>query len=1081
MKIMLRFKINQMIPRSCKAGLLFLFSMFFVFHAMAQEYTIRGKVIFADDKSPLPGVSVVIKGTAIGTVTNFEGDYEVRGQGSSTLVFSFIGMKPVEVQVNNRSVIDIEMQQELTDIGEVVVVGYGTQRKVNLSGAVDAVDTRELESRPITNLSQGLQGVAPNLNIDFVSGEPGEAARINIRGMTSINGGEPLILIDGVPADAWELNRLTPEDVADISVLKDASSAAIYGARAAFGVVLITTKSGRKEGIHLSYNNNVSWSKPTILPDKINDPYIYLRIQETSTDNTPWDNMNFSDETYRWARERSDNPSGTVGVRVNPNAPGSWEYMGNRDWTYYFLDDYTLSQKHHIQLDGKTDKTRFYLSGSFDDENGALKIAEDIFRRYSIRSKVDYSPFKWLTIGNNTLFTMTERREPSYLSIWELYNFAPTSYDKNPDNTWANSEVGRAAAKLIDGGKVDNKYYSTQSTFTTEARFLKDALKVNSDFTIRRGTSNYRWYYSKYKVGYGPEDVREIGENRAYRSATFDTYTVFNLYTTFNKTINKHEFTALAGFNQEYNRSEWFKAERENVISGSLPTIALATGEDYVDESITSWAIRGVFYRLNYIFDNRYIVEFNGRYDGSSRFPQNSRFGFFPSASAAWRADQENFFVPLKSVVNTLKFRLSYGSLGNQNVSAYGYIPTMDPSLAGYIVGGSLPQRVSPPQLVSDNYTWETVETFNFGTDIGLFSDKLSGSFDIYRRNTTGMLTLGKDLPDVLGASEPRENAADLQTNGWEVTLSYRNNAKLAGKQLMYNARFILSDSRAWITRFDNPNRNLNQYYVGREFGELWGLVSDGFFRTEEEIQALDQTQLIPWGALSIVPGWPKYVDLDGNGIIEKGFTVDDPKDAKIIGNTSPRYRFGLNLNFEWNGFDVRTFIQGIGKKDYYPRHYLYWGFYQQPYAGGYKHLLDFYRGSDDSPTDRAKHSQAYIDAGLADANLNAKYPILQAWLADRNLGEGLNESKGLATPQTGYLLNAAYIRLKNITVGYTLPQRWTQKMHIDKIRFFVSGENIAEWSEISKYFDPEAVTDDGYGYAYPFQRRYSFGVNINF
>lgn len=1081
MKIILQFKLIQMISRINLSAILSIVSLLFFFHATAQDYTIRGKVVLADDNSPLPGVSVVIKGTANGTVTNSYGNFELRGQGNSILVFSFIGMKQVEVQVNNRTNIEVVMEQELTDIGEVVVVGYGIQKKVNLSGAVDAVDTRELESRPITNLSQGLQGVAPNLNIDFVSGKPGEAARINIRGMTSINGGEPLILIDGVPADAWELNRLTPEDVADISVLKDASSAAIYGARAAFGVVLIVTKSGRKEGIFVSYSNNMSWSKPTILPEKINDPYIYLRIQETSTDNTPWDNMNFSDETYRWARERSDNPMGTVGVRINPKDSKSWEYMGNRDWTFYFLDDYTFSQKHHIQLDGKTEKTRFYLSGSFDDENGALNIAEDLFRRYSIRNKVDYSPFKWLTFGNNTLFAMTERREPSYLSIWELYNFAPTSYDINPDGTWANSEVGRAAAKLTNGGKVDNKYYSIQSTFTGEARFFKDALKVNSDFTIRRGTSNYRWYYSKYKIGYGPEDVREVGVNRAYRSATFDTYTVFNLYTTFNKSIDKHEITALVGYNQEYNRSEWFKAERENVITGSLPSIALATGEDYVDESITTWAIRGAFYRLNYIFNNRYIVEFNGRYDGSSRFPKNSRFGFFPSASGAWRVDQENFFVPLKSVVNTFKLRVSYGSLGNQNVSAYGYIPTMAPSLANYLINGVLPQRVSPPQLVSDNYTWETVETFNFGTDLGFFGDKLFGSFDIYRRNTTGMLTLGKDLPDVLGASEPRENAADLQTNGWELTLSYRNNYKLAGKPLLFNTRFILSDSRAWITRFDNPNRNLNQYYVGREFGELWGLVSDGFFKTNEEIEALDQTQLIPWGALSIVPGWPKYVDLDGNGIIEKGFTVDDPKDAKIIGNTSPRFRFGLNLNFEWNGFDLRTFVQGVGKKDYYPRHYLYWGFYQQPYAGGYKHLLDFYRGTDDSETDRAKHSKAYIDAGLADANPNAKYPILQAWLADRNLGEGLNESKGLATPQTGYLLSAAYVRIKNVTLGYTLPKKMTHKMQIDKIRLFVSGENIAEWSEVSKYFDPEAVTDDGWGYAYPFQRKYSFGLNINF
>lgn len=1071
-------KIRMNIDFKIKVFILFLFVSF---TSMAQEITVKGTVTSSDDNSALPGVSVVLKGTSTGTVTNVDGEYILNVASDVTLVFSFIGMQTQEIPVEGKTVINVVLQQELTDIEEVVVVGYGTQKKVNVSGAVDAVDTKQLESRPIVNLSQGLQGVAPNLNIDFVSGEPGQAARINIRGITSINGGEPLILIDGVPADSWELNRLTPEDVSDISVLKDAASAAIYGARAAFGVVLITTKSGGKEGINISYNNNLSWSKPSILPNKTNDPYIYLRLQDLSTDNTPWNNFNPTDETYAWAKDRSDNPEGTEGVRLNPRDNTQWEYMGARDWTPYFLSDYTFSQKHNVQIDGRTEKVRYYLSGAYDNENGALAIAEDVFKRYSIRSKVFYDAFEWLTIGNNTLFTMTERNEPSYLNIQDLYDIAPTAWDKNPDGSWANSEVGLEAAQLKDGGKVDNRYNSTQSTFTAEARFFDKALKVNADYTIRKGNSNYGWYYSKYKIGYGPEDIREQGVNEAYRSATFDTYNVFNIYSTFNKNFGDHNFTALVGFNQEYSISEWFMARRDNVISGSLPTIALATGEDYVDESITDWAIRGAFYRLNYIFKERYIVELNGRYDGSSRFPTKSRFGFFPSASAAWRVDRENFMEALRPTFSTMKLRASYGSLGNQNVSAYGYIPTMNPSEANYIVGGELPQRVSPPQLVSDNYTWETVETINFGVDFGLFEDRFTGAFDIYQRNTTGMLTLGRDLPNVLGASEPRENAADLQTNGWELTLSYKNSFMLAGDRFSFDTRFILSDSRAWITRFDNPNKNLNQYYEGMEFGELWGLESDGFFETVEQTQALDETQLIPWGALSIVPGWPRYIDQDGNGIIEKGYTVDDPKDAKIIANTSPRYRFGLNLNFNWKGFDVRTFVQGIAKKDYYPRYYLYWGFYQQPYQGGYTHLFDFYRPSDDSEVDMAKHSQAYIDAGLASQNLDAKYPIFQAWLADRNLGEGLNESKGLATPQTGYMLSAAYIRIKNITVGYTLPKELTEKWNIGRVRLFVSGENIAEWSEVSDYFDPEAVTDNGWGYAYPFQRKYSFGVNIDF
>ena len=1062
----------------------------------AQEITVKGNVSSQDDGSFLPGVSIVVKGTTQGVVTNFDGEYQIVCPKDGILVFSFIGMKSQEVSVDGRSTINVVLEEETTDISEVVVVGYGTQKRVNLSGAVDAIDAKQLESRPINSISQGLQGAVPNLNIDFVSGEPGQAANINIRGITSINGGDPLILIDGVPASPEELNRLSPEDVSNISVLKDASSAAVYGARAAFGVILITTKTGTRDGIHVSYNNNFSWDKPTILPDKITDPYIYLRLRETSTDNTPWDNQNYSDETYLWAKQRSDNPSGTEGVRVNPNDASSWEYMGNRDWTDYFLGDYTFSQKHHITIDGRSDKAQYYLSGSYDNQTGALKIADDLYDRYSIRSKVNYQPYSWLTVGNNTLITLTEREKPSYLSMWDLYNFHPNEWDKNPDGTWANSWVGETGARLTEGGGENKKYNTVQSTFTGEMRFFNDAFKINADYTIRKGTENYRWHYSKYKIGFGPDDVREIGTNKAYRSATFDTYNVFNIYGTFNRKFNQHEITGIVGFNQEYSKSEWFKAEKEKVISSSLPTIALATGEDYVDEWIQDWSIRGLFYRLNYTFADKYIVEFNGRYDGSSKFPEDDRFGFFPSASAAWRIDKESFMSSSDNLISQLKLRASYGSLGNQAVGAYGYIPTMDASTGSYIIDGTRPQIVSPPSLVSSNYTWEEVSTINFGFDLGMFRDRLTANFDIYTRDTEGMLTLGRDLPDVLGADEPMENAADLRTNGWEVSINYRNTFKLAGKPLYFDTKFILSDSKTEITKFDNPNRNLTQFYEGMEMGEIWGLQSDGLFETQAEIDALDQTSLIPWGALSIVPGWPKYKDLDGNDAIEKGLTVDDPKDLSVIGNISPRLRFGLNLNFEWNGFDMRAFFQGIGKRDYYPLDYLYWGFYQQPYAGGYQHLTDFYRGSADSDVDRAKHSQSYIDAGLADANTDARYPILQAWLADRNLGERVDESKGLAIPQTRYLLDASYLRLKNVTIGYTLPKAWTNKINISRIRVFVSGENLAEWSGLKDYYDPEAITDvfyrynpgdnpdsreNGKGYAYPFQRRYSFGVNVNF
>jgi TonB-linked SusC/RagA family outer membrane protein len=1061
--------------------------------AMSQQRIVEGTVRSQEDGTALPGVNVIIQGTSKGSVTDFNGHYALEvADDEAVLVFSYVGYQTVEQPVGALSVLDLELPEDHTALQEIVVVGYGTQKKENLSGAVDAIDSKTLEDRPIQTIAQGLQGAVPNLNIDFLSGEPGATPRINVRGFTSINGGEPLILVDGVPTEASALNYLAPNDVAGISVLKDASSAAIYGARAAYGVVLITTKSGSKDGVRINYNNNFSWGTPTVIPDKITDPYIYLRLRETSTDNTPWDNQNYSDETYAWAKARSEDPSAPA-VRTNPNDAAFWEYMGDQDWTQYFLDDYTFSQNHNISVGGQKDDLNFFLSGAYDTQSGALKIADDYFDRYTMRGKLNFQAADWLSLGNNTTYSFSERKKPTHLSMWELYNFHPTDYPTNPDGTWGNNALGRTGALLTNGGNISNRVNFLQSTFSAQANIVGDIFKVNADYTIRTINTDSASYQTKYKIGYGPDYIREEGTNAASRMAGFNNYSVFNLYGTYDQAFGRHRVGAIAGFNQEYSRSEYFIAQRDRVISASLPSIGLATGESIVDEYIADWSVRGAFYRLNYMFDEKYILELNGRYDGSSKFPTTQRFGFFPSVSAAWRIDQEPFWQNMENTINFFKLRASYGSLGNQFVSEYGYIATMDSYRGNYLIGGSLPQIVTAPPLVSSNYTWERVSSQNAGIDLGFFEQRLALNFDYYVRETEGMLTLGKDLPDVLGALEPNENAADLKTRGWELSIAYNDEMQLAGRPLSLSSRFILSDSRSFITSFDNPSNSILQYYEGQEIGELWGLQSDGLFANEQEIEALDQTDIIPWGALTIVPGWPKYQDLDGNDRIEKGYTTDDPKDLSVIGNIMPRMRFAFNLGVNYMGFDVSAFFQGVGKMDYYPLHHLYWGFYQQPYAGGYTHLQDFYRGTSETGPDRERHTQSYIDAGLADANTDAYYPVLQAWLADRNLGERIDESQGLAIPQTRYLLDGSYLRLKNLTIGYTLPASLLERLHLGTLRIYVSGENLTTWSEVKPYFDPEAITDNtaktnptastsnGWGYAYPFQRRYSFGLNLQF
>lgn len=1063
--------------------------------ATAQPSTIQGTVTDAADGSPLIGASVLIKATSNGTIVDANGRFSLQANPDDVLVVSFIGYNTEEIPIGGRTFIEIALTVSATSLEEVVVVGFGEQRKANLSGAVDAIDSKVLEARPIQNIAQGLQGTIPNLNIDFLGGEPGQTPNINIRGINSINGGEPLILVDNVPLDPKDLNFIAPSDIKSISVLKDASSAAIYGARGAYGVILITTKNGVRDGVHIDYSNNFSWGRPTVLPNKVTDPYIFMRTLELSTDNTPWDYVNYTAEQYAWAKQRSDNPASSDPVRVNPVDNSLWDYMGNRDWTKHFLDNPTLSQRHNLSLSGKSGTTTYYLSGAYDLQNGALKIAEDKFDRYSFRGRIGFQPYKWLSISNNTSVAITERLRPYYLSIYSLYDLFPTSWDKNPDGTWANTDVGRVSAQLTDGGRHTEKVNMFQSTFSGELSFFERMLRLNADFTVRRDNVNLNEYQTRYAIGFGPEDVREEGNNVAYRETSFLSYYVLNTYATFEKTFaEKHFFNAILGYNQEYSRLETSGMQRSGVISPSLPSVDLATGTPIVYDDIVSWAIRGAFYRLNYVYNDKYIVEFNGRYDGSSKFPKDKRFGFFPSVSAAWKVDGEAFWDPLRPVINSFKLRASYGSLGNQSeVPEYGYIETMSNGPANYLIDGARPQMIASPRPVSANYTWEKVYSTNFGVDIGLFQQAVTASFDVYRRDTKDMLTQGKELPGVFGAQEPSENAADLRTKGWELAIGYDNEVNVGGKRLHLNGRIVLSDNRTHITRFDNPNKSLTQYYEGKELGEIWGLRSDGLFQSEEEINALDETQIIPWGALNIVPGWPKYQDLDGNGVIEKGLTVDDPKDLSVIGNLTPRLRYGISLGAEWNGFDVRVFFQGVGKMDYYPLHYLYWGYYQQPYAGGYYHLLDFYRPADDPDVLRAQHSQAYIAAGLADANHDARYPILQAWLADRNLGERIDYAQGLAIPQTGYLLDGSYLRLKNVTIGYSLPQRLVERLHVNRLRVYVSGENITEWSEVKDFFDPEAITDNidkvdpslhtgsGWGYAYPFQRRLSFGLELSF
>lgn len=1048
-----------------------------------KDMAVTGRVLNALGE-PLQGVSVQLKNASVGTATDEAGRFELTVPEQAVLVFSFVGYNQQEVPLEGRSSITVTLNAIENSMNEVVVVGYGAQKKISVTGAVDQIAGKELAKRPIANVFQGLQGLSPGLNITYPGGRPGATPSINVRGVTTLTGGgaAPLIIIDGIAGTTDDLLRVSPADIASITVLRDAASAAIYGARAAFGVVLITTKQGAGNGKQrVSYNNYFSRSRSTVLPDQVTDPYIYSRVLETSTDNTPWDYVNYTDYQYQWAKERSENPA-VEDTRIDPNNPNRWIYMGSNNWNDYFFNRSSSSQNHNISFSGGADMGKgkpfgYLISADYTKENGLNKLARDDWNRYALRARMNFSPVKGLKIDNNLNVYQTITSSPSY-SITDLYYLQPTQVAKNPDGTWANTGAGRLGAQLTDGGRNEQTRFGFQNIFRGVASFLDNSLTITGSASMKRELWRYNTDFQKYKIGFGPEDIREEGGSGSVsvRNGTVK-HDVYDLYANYSKTLGAdHDLKVMAGFNQEEYVWSYEQAARDVLISSALPYLSLTTGTATLSADYTTYALRSFFGRLNYTYKGRYILEANGRRDGSSRFPRQRRYGFFPSVSAAWIASEEDFMRGL-SLLSTLKLRVSYGDLGNQNVSDFGYIQTLPTGRSSYIINNAFPTIVTgAPSLAidPDTYTWEKVNTFNLGTDIGLLNNKVQIGFDYFIRNTTGMLGPVAELPAVLGAAAPVQNVADLSTRGFELTAGYRNTFNLGSKPFTFGTKVILSDSRSKITRYKNDLSLLNNYRVGQYIGEIWGLENDGYFESADAVSKLDQSAIVPWGALEVVEGWPRYVDQNKDGKITMGNTETAPGDLKKIGNSSTRYRFGVNLDMEWRGFDLSVFLQGVGKQDFYPQHYLFWGPYQQPYAGIYPWNLDYYRGESETGTDRDRHSASYLAAGLADENKGAYFPILQSWMADNNYGAGLD------IPQTKYMLNAAYLRVKNLTLGYTLPASLTRSIKASRVRVFFTGENLFEFSSIKKYFDPEAVAD-GYGWAYPFQRKYAAGVNLDF
>lgn len=1058
------------------------------------QRTVTGVVRDNTSNQPLPGVSIVIKGTTRGTTTGADGSFSINipEGGAVTLTFSFIGYEPMEMPVSSsQSTITVAMKESSSALSEVVVVGYGTQKKVNLTGAVSQVQAKDLENRPVNNMSQILQGMVPNLNITFSTGQPGQGGSLNVRGETSINGGGPLVLIDGVPGD---INRINPADVETVSVLKDAAASAIYGARGAFGVILVTTKTAKNGKTSVTYTNNFGWSTPTVSTKFMTNGYESVRLNDEAFIRATGNSYTrYSEEDYKELEARrydkTENPARPWVVVKNVNGKDIYNYYGNYDWWNTIFNMSQPSQQHNLNMSGGTDKVNYFLSGSYFGKDGIMRTNTDKFQSYTLRSKINAQLTPWLKVSNNTQYFDSKYAYPGLeggananfvaITVHALPAYAPL----NPDGTATyntlknNYSIGDGLfanlLKGVAGGEKKVHELTTINSVTID--FMKNwNLVANHSYSFYIADDWYRSAVAQYSVQPGIlATVPNYNVDQLKKTMWFDPTMSTNVFTSYNHTFGKHYVAATAGINYETKKHQRLFGARKNLLSESLNDLNLGTGEQLSGGDSYQYSLFGAFFRVNYDYLGKYLLEVNGRYDGTSRFGEGRRYGFFPSVSAGWRISDEAFFSPLRNVVNNLKLRASYGTLGNQlpsntnSSSFYPYIATIPTAQSSWINGGQKQFYVNSPNPISPGLTWEKATTTNFGLDAVFLTNRLNLSVDAYIRNTTNMLVPGQVLPSVYGASVPTQNAGDLQTKGFELALSWRDQFKLANKPFQYNAALVVSDSKSVITKFDNPNKILSNRYVGQVIGEIWGYTIDGYFKTNEEAQSypVDQT-LVNKQRLSAPGDWSKiqagdlkFVDLDGNGKIDQGAnTLDDHGDLRIIGNSRARYRYGISLGGSWNGFDLSLLAQGILKKSWYPGNNAdkFWGPYSRPY---YSFV-----------------PEKFADDVWTPENPDAYFPILRGYTA-------LNGGGDLNAVNNRYMQNVGYLRLKNVVIGYTLPERLSKTIRIPRLRVYVSGENLLTYTPLrTKYIDPEQIDGDGTnGRTYPFSKTFSAGLNLTF
>lgn len=1056
-----------------------------------QGKKITGTVTDANGIS-LPGVSVVVEGTAIGVTTDNDGNYTLGLPiDAKVLTFSFLGMMDHKVDIGSQTIINVTLTEETIGIDEVVVIGYGTQKKVNLTGAIEQINTRDIALLSGPSIATSLQGLLPGLNIQLNSGNPGENPDINIRGFNSINGGGPLVLVDGIQGN---IERINPSDIESVTVLKDAASSAIYGARGAFGVILITTKQGKEGEMVVNYSNNFGVTTPTTRTDYISDPYLYGKTIDAAIygyNGTNYTGYNEAD----WDIIKKVS-TGEIAPYRELQANGTYKFYDKTDWYSYLFKKWQPTENHSVSISGGNKKIQGYLSGRYYKTSTIQNIVDAPLTKYNLKANVNFKATDWLEISDNIQYNTSDQIEyggykTGFGGIWSnttwyyLYAFQPNKIDGI-----SYDYAGGGAHAALEDKSNWIRYNSEQLINTISAKLTPlKGLLINFDYSNRINHIANTTRLNTFKFYTGTKVLLQTtGVNRLTESRNRNYYNSMNAYATYTKDLaDKHHFKLMMGYNQEDYNEDNVLAEQGGLLINDLSNLNLGTEVLRADGSSSLWAVKGYFGRFNYDYKNRYLLEVNARYDGSSRFPNQSRWGLFPSVSAGWYLSREQFWKPLENIINSFKLRTSYGKLGNQNIGLYTFSQILGAGQSAWLVNGTKLNYASIPAPLPSAVSWESTTTIDFGVDMSFLKGKLTASFDWYEKNTSEMYLPGEPLPAVFGAAEPKENIASLRNRGFELSLGYNNQFELAGSPLRIRATASVFNFRGVITKYPNPNGVMSTYWEGQKLGEIWGYSIGGQFQSDAEAKAYQNTFVNPTSSLGKVykyeintvqnsewkglkAGDIKYLDSNGDGKIDKGdYTLANHGDLQPIGNAMPQFPFGFNLGLTWKGIDLSMAGAGVAHQDWYPTGDIYWGPYERPYLSFIrKDLLDNVWTPEQSGNTYPQIYRGYASLG-----------------AERSLGE-VNDY---------YLTNVGYLRIKNLTIGYTFPKSLTQKIKIQGLRIYVSGENIFTWrfGNLTKYIDPEqagsGINYNNPGNAvdrarmedYPIGKTFSTGISVNF